>query len=402
MTSLFNIFSSDKSNSATAAMEFKQWITKNGPIVGDKSASPSVDIDVGVAGVGKVSVHASSKATLATIVSIDEVSLRPIGESRIHDQLSSWQADEPLRRQVVAKLVAFLQETSKALVASAEEKALSKSKTALRVSALKSLASAEPFATYLPGSAYSLVLHFTTPSLLVLANQIVPYLQSGIPLTIVSNAQSAIHVAYLLDQLTAFGLPSGLVQQLIDFDVSGPIGSFILLDSADIDAVLDAALNSAVVYGVPSIKVFAIESAKNAIQEVLKHKLKIEYSGDLWYESELFPQTLSDPAVHFDPINFETTSAGIELHYFRSAPEAVKLVNHLVGPYRQQFVSIWSENSSLALKIASAIKSSKNVAVNGIPTSGGFSEGWTFELVEAKKFSQVAADNGLAVPVSKK
>ncbi len=376
-------------------MDFKQWLNKNGTTVGDKSGA-QVDIDVG--GDRKVTVHASPKTHLDEIFILDDVRVRPIaaaGSKVAADQLISWQKDESRRRQVVGKLVAFLQETSKQLVASADQAALSKSKTALRVSALNSLASAESFEAFLPGSAYSLVLHSTTPSLLVLANQIVPYLLSGIPLTVVSNGQSAIHVAYLLDQLTAFGLPQGVVQQLVDFEVSGPIGSFVLLDSADIDSALDAALNSAVVYGVPSIKVFAVESAKSTVQEVLQHKLKIEYSGKLWYESELFPQTPTEPKVHFDPVNFETASAGIELHYFRSAPEALKLVNHLVAPaYRQQFVSVWSENSSLALKVASSVKSVKEVAVNGIPLNGnGFSEGWKFELIEAKKLSQVVAAN---------
>ncbi|KAH9404727.1 hypothetical protein TYRP_000558 [Tyrophagus putrescentiae] len=389
MTSLFSIFSSDSSsskssnNSAAASMDFKQWLNKNGTIVGDKSGA-QVDIDVG--GDRKVTVHASPKTALDEIFTLDDVRVRPIaaaGSKVAADQLISWQKDESRRRQVVGKLVAFLQETSKQLVASADHAALSKSKTALRVSALNSLASAESFEAFLPGSAYSLVLHSTTPSLLVLANQIVPYLLSGIPLTVVSNGQSAIHVAYLLDQLTAFGLPQGVVQQLVDFEVSGPIGSFVLLDSADIDSALDAALNSAVVYGVPSIKVFAVESAKSTVQEVLQHKLKIEYSGKLCLKCTLTQSTL------------KLLFAGIELHYFRSAPEALKLVNHLVAPaYRQQFVSVWSENSSLALKVASAVKSVKDVAVNGISLNGnGFSEGWKFELIEAKKLSQVVAAN---------
>src|SRR5699024_7770670 len=117
------------------ALEFSQWILKNGNQIGNKSGGASIDIDIG--GGNKVQVFQSETAVLNQVALVDNVALRLL-DPKAKPDLDSWRKNEQLRREVVQKLVTYLTETSKKIAASKDTKALTKAKAALRVSASKS------------------------------------------------------------------------------------------------------------------------------------------------------------------------------------------------------------------------------------------------------------------------
>ena len=406
-------------------LDFVDWIQNKkrsqiGSQVENNNNSLSIIIDIG-GKVEKVRIFQSDPNLIKQVIIVDNEAIFPINQ--LVDIVDSWQKNEQLRKDVCQKLVTYLEsELSKPkqwiLTNGHKIRELNKVKATLRVAALKNLlftndnqSPVEPLMVvgnhFLPGAKYSLVVNNTYPSLLALCTRIVPYLLSGIALTIHSDAQCSIYAAYLIDLLHQFGLPSSgvIINQLINFELTneGQIATFLLLDSADVVSAVDNAFASQIVHGVPCVKIFAQDSLRSTIHQTIGHKLRVESpENDLYFEDELFLFDQSNnnnnnnqAKVNLDAVNIETNKSGLDVYYFRTIGEVIKMVNHLHGPLRQRLVSIWSEKTGLGLKVAQGVNSCKQVLVNS-PTTTVWCDclfGWHFELIATSPLSQLAVDN---------
>src|SRR6218665_2494708 len=275
-------------------LTFNEWIAKRDNKIGSGPKSVHIDLANGT----KVTINGHEQ--IGQLSHVENTDLRTCTlDTAINASLACWSKKDAFRREVIEKLHQYFVDHSKKQASSGDTQTPNclKVKNCLRTSALKNILDRSNGNKSASVSSESgpftqrIVVTATHGSLIAITNQLLTHLLNGLPISLITNPDSAPSAEYLLYLLKEFGLCDGVVEHLVQLNASqqGQTLTFVLFGDADVDAALDSALDAYIQFGWSSIKIFAQESLKNQIQNVLDQKLKSEFSRqDLIIEDGLY------------------------------------------------------------------------------------------------------------------
>lgn len=185
--------------------------------------------------------------------------------------------------------------------------------------------------------------------------EILPYIVFGLPIAIISNNNNhTADIVNLIENLfVKFGAPRFIINYFIDANLSSEhrIAVYLLTETADVESTLDNISDTYSWSNISCFKILLQESFKKKIKTLLEQADARHFEKIFSKNSDLF-------------LNFNEDKSGITWHYYRDWSEAISTINTLIGPKRPHLVSIWTDETGLAIKMARAIKNVENISIN--------------------------------------
>lgn len=210
----------------------------------------------------------------------------------------------------------------------------------------------------------------------------------GEPITIVSNGLNSISIEFLKQILLNEGVPRSVLKLMVNFEpIFGQKSSiiFLLTDTADVHSAILKACEMMRLNEIDCCRVFAQESHRNKIEEIITRYRRTFMLNDLDNLDEIFGLDIESTTIAINRkedrdrdnrIETKNTSTktivsnqfGLKLNYFRSIDESISFISDLIDRQDEQnprFLSIWIEETGEGIKIANQfVRKLRMISIN--------------------------------------
>lgn len=220
--------------------------------------------------------------------------------------------------------------------------------------------------------------------------QILPYVVSGLPVAIITNNTTTAEILNLIQNLfVKFGAPRSIIDYFIDVDLSSEhrVAVYLLTETADVESTLDNISDTYLCSNISCLKILLQESFKGKIKTLLERE-------DPRHFEKIFRKNFNSIS------NFTENKSGITWHYYRDWSESISMINTLIGPKRPHLVSIWTDETGLAIKMARAIKNVRNISINCCNTGPNLNSidlQWPLQLMVYGNYSAFINNTNLKI-----